>query len=80
VDDLQQVFDARKVALLAQRFADLGFTSDELDLVTPRARRANRSGHWSQRRVIAAHGIQRNANHNSQALFLKRGGVAGSGP
>src|SRR5579859_1414996 len=73
VDNLQQVCYLARVALLPQGFADLGCASDELDLVAPGACRADGARHWSLRRLIAAHCIQRDANHEaSQALFTKR--------
>jgi hypothetical protein len=36
-----------------------------VNLVAPRARRADRAGYWRLRRVIAAHGVQRDSNHLS---------------
>ena len=54
---------------MGQRAADLDFASDELDLIAPLARSAHRSGDWSQRRVIATHGIQRDSDHTAKALF-----------
>ena len=69
MDDVQQMADTGQVTLLLQRAADVNFASDELDLIAPLARSAHRSGDWSQRRVIATHGIQRDSDHTAKALF-----------
>jgi hypothetical protein len=69
MDDVQQMADAGQVALLLQRLADFDFASDELDLIAPLARSAHGSGDWSQRRVIATHGIQRDSDHTARALL-----------
>src|SRR5439155_12475388 len=37
--------------------------------IAPLARRAHGSGDWSQRRVIATHGIQRNSDHQASGII-----------
>src|SRR5207237_8866965 len=69
VHDVQQVLAAGQLALLAKRGADVGFATDELNLVAPSACRSHRARHRSLRCVIATHGIQRDTDHASEALF-----------
>src|SRR6267143_5122699 len=61
--------DAGQIALLVQRGAYFDFASDELDLIAPLARSTHGSGDWSQRRVIATHGIQRNSDHQASGII-----------
>jgi hypothetical protein len=67
--DLQQVFDAAQVALLAQRLAHIRLAAYELDLVTPRPRRLDSAGYGRPGRVVAAHGIERNPDHVSCGII-----------
>jgi hypothetical protein len=66
---VQQVADARQVALSSQRGTHFGLAADQLDFVAPGTRGAHCSGDWSQRRVVAAHGVQRDSHHQAKALF-----------
>jgi hypothetical protein len=63
MDDLQLLLDPAQIALCAQGGSDVGFAPNELDVVTPGARRAHSPGYGRHGRVIATHGIQRDAHH-----------------
>jgi hypothetical protein len=66
------MLDAAQVALRTQGGSHVGFASDELNLVAPGTRRAHGSSDWSQWCVVAAHGIQRDANHQVSGIIHER--------
>lgn len=63
VDDLDETVDVGKIALLVQGVANFGFPTDELDFITPRTRRAQRTFNRCPWREVTAHGVECDAYH-----------------
>src|SRR5690349_3308041 len=62
MDDLQQIADAAQVTLLAQRQPYVGLAAHQLDLVAPRAGSSYCPGDGGVGRVVATHGVERDAH------------------